>query len=146
MEGSIIFIRCLSHRLFLSLLFFLLFFLGESSLEVLDNAFFFLLFRSVTLSLLMKGTLSLCCYYTDHREPSPTSLSLRQNQGHRAREGSRFLVLPGLTGRRVYLPNLIRSRSHFSVGNFPFNSKSISRKANKQNSDPVRKLEWEPRI
>ena len=67
-ERSIIFIRRLSHCFFFSLLFFLLFLLWESSLEVLDNTFFFLLFRSVTLSLLIKATLSLHCYDTEsHR-------------------------------------------------------------------------------
>lgn len=60
LERSIIFIRCLSHCLFFSLLFLLLFFLWESSLEVLDNSFFFLFFRSIALSLLMKVTLSGC--------------------------------------------------------------------------------------
>lgn len=64
-KRSIIFIRRLSHCLFFSLLFFLLFLLWESSLEVLDNTFFFLLFRSVTLSLLIKATLSLHCSDTE---------------------------------------------------------------------------------
>lgn len=59
LEGSIIFIRRLSHCFFFSLLFLLLFLLWESSLEVLDDTFFLLLLRSVTLSLLIKATLSL---------------------------------------------------------------------------------------
>ena len=67
-ERSVIFLRRLSHCLFFSLLFFLLLLLWESSLKVLDDAFFFLLFRSVTLSLLIKATLSLHHYDTEsHR-------------------------------------------------------------------------------
>lgn len=55
-ERPILSVGCLSQGLFFSLLFLLLFLLGESPLEVLDNAFLFLLFRSIALSLLTEGT------------------------------------------------------------------------------------------
>lgn len=95
LERSVIFIRCLSHCLLFSLLLLLLFFLWESSLEVLDNAFFFLLFRSVTLSLLMKVTLSLC--WLRHRITNahlwlsalhPTGHSQKQSYWSRERCGN----------------------------------------------------------
>lgn len=55
-ERSVLFVGCLSQCLFFSLLFLLLFFLRESPLEVLDDAFFFLLFGSIALNLLTEGT------------------------------------------------------------------------------------------
>lgn len=104
-ERPVLSVGCLSQGLFFSLLFLLLFFLGESPLEVLDNAFLFLLFRSIALSLLTEGTRSLRWLRQN------TSSSPGAEPGSSMRRGT--ATGPGVPGRSSSSTGLtVRERRH----------------------------------